>query len=107
MKLNIIESISTGVKVNSIFQSGINQCLVVSGNHKSFGECIESKVPGITAEFLDKYTSDSWESVLYYLVGIKQKGLSGTVRKLLAAAGLKEAMCVTWRRQWFLFFPLI
>lgn len=67
LSLYIIRETQSNISINEIFQKSLHEALVGSGSHSSFG--LPDEHAAKTVNELDKFALDSWQSVLYSLVG--------------------------------------
>ncbi|OUM70507.1 hypothetical protein PIROE2DRAFT_1383 [Piromyces sp. E2] len=78
------------IHMSEVFQENLNNALIGSGNHTSFGSTSSSiDKHKVDVEFLDKHGTEQWEAVLHYMVGANiRKKPSPAVLKLLERSGL-------------------
>jgi len=78
------------IRMSEVFQENLNNALIGSGNHTSFGSTSSSiDKHKVDIDFLDKYGTEQWEAVLHYMVGANiRKKPSPAVLKLLERSGL-------------------
>ncbi|ORX47626.1 putative tanscription initiation factor IIB [Piromyces finnis] len=78
------------IRMSKVFQENLNNALIGSGNHTSFGSTSTSiDKHKVDIDFLDKHGTEQWEAVLHYMVGANiRKKPSPAVLKLLERSGL-------------------
>lgn len=70
-------------QLNSIFSLNLHYALVGGGDQSSFGKVSQTNKYAITLDFLDEYSTQSWEAVLHYLVGSPNQKSEAVVNLLL------------------------
>jgi transcription initiation factor TFIIH subunit 4 len=70
-------------RLNSIFSKSLHDALVGGGNQSSFGKVSQTNKYAVTQDFLDEYSTQSWEAVLHYLVGTPNQKSQAVVNLLL------------------------
>ena len=82
IKLNVFVVQNDLLKINKNFQNSLHSAVTGCGHFGVKPETEDKKIP--TKEFLDRFSLDSWENVLKFLVG------TGTDEKALSLSTLLE-----------------
>ncbi|KAI5954425.1 TFB2 [Candida jiufengensis] len=92
--LHLIEYDSRGthIRLNSIFRSNFRDCLTGSQDPNAFGSInITEDKHKVDIQFLDKFASTKWETILHFMVGTEgTPAPSKSVLSLLKLGGLME-----------------
>lgn len=70
-------------RLNSTFALNLHYALVGGGDQSSFGKVSQTSKYAVTQDFLDEYSTQSWEAVLHYLVGTPNNKSQAVVNLLL------------------------
>lgn len=69
-ELSIVIKHSSGFKLNHVFSHALHNALIGGGKHSCFGlVCDTVDQSHVSVNDLDRYALESWQSVLYSLVG--------------------------------------
>ncbi|EEB05877.1 transcription factor TFIIH complex subunit Tfb2 [Schizosaccharomyces japonicus yFS275] len=90
VRMHIFQVDGQNVILNSEFRQQFITALTGGGTHNSFGvPCIDEDRQRVDIEFLDKYATDTWETILHFMVGTSVKKIPGEgVLSLLRRGGL-------------------
>ncbi|BFZ54281.1 RNA polymerase II transcription factor B 52 kDa subunit [Savitreella phatthalungensis] len=88
-QLNIVKTTSDGFTLNDAFRKNMQLALTGGGSHRSFGVPCATRDGEIDEAFLDTWSTETWETILHFLVGTQQARMPGrAVVGLLEKGGL-------------------
>jgi len=86
VQLNVLVVQNSIVRLNKYFQNSLHRAVIGCGHFGVKPEMDDKKTP--TKEFLDKFSLESWENVLRFLVGTVMDKKTSSLSTLLEKSGL-------------------